>query len=91
VQHLAPPRLYLRHVWSREYNDQGFFKDVFGQNSNKVIFFYFFLCGSNQDFKIKPPFIYIYIYILARTKQIKNLGVYADFDKGSIKRTLTYD
>jgi hypothetical protein len=77
-------------------NDQGFFKHVFGQNSNKVIFFSFFLCGSNQDFKIKPPFffyiyIYIYVYISARTKQIKNLSVYVDFDQGSIKRTLTYD
>jgi hypothetical protein len=44
-------------------NDQGFFKHVFGQNSNKVIFFsHFFLCSNNQDFKIKPD-IYIYIYI----------------------------
>jgi len=90
VQHLAPPRLYLRHVWSREYNDQGFFKDVFGQNSNKVILFYLFFMRKQSRFQDQASF-YIYIYILARTKQIKNLGVYADFDKGSIKRTLTYD
>jgi hypothetical protein len=46
-------------------NDQGFFKHVFGQNSNKVIFLilflFFFLCDNNQDFKIKPLYIYIYI------------------------------
>jgi hypothetical protein len=55
-------------------NDQGFLKHVFDQK--KVIFLFFF--GSNQDFKIKPPFLFtfflIYIlYISARTKQNQEL------------------
>ena len=33
-----------------------------------------------------------FIFIFStRTKQIKNLGMYVDFDQESIKRTQTYD
>jgi hypothetical protein len=75
------------------YNDQGFFKHVFGQNSNKVIFFpfFFFSAAAIKISRSSLLYIYIYIYIMARTKQIKNLGVCVDFDQGSIKRTLTYN
>jgi hypothetical protein len=61
-------------------------KHVFGQNSNKVIFFPFLFFFVRQQSRFQDQaffiyiYIYIYIYILARTKQIKNLGVCADFD-----------
>jgi hypothetical protein len=41
-------------------NDQGFFKHVFGQNSNKVIFFLFFCAAA---IKISRSSLLLYIYI----------------------------
>jgi hypothetical protein len=63
-----------------------------------MIFFIFFVFfGGNHDFKIKPPFLFsfffdIYIYIFQQEQnKIKNLGLDANFNQESIKKTLTYD
>jgi hypothetical protein len=40
-------------------NDQGFFKHVFGQNSNKVIFFLFFCATAIKISRSSLPYIYI--------------------------------
>jgi len=53
-------------------NDQGFFKHVFSQNSNKVIFFSFFFVQQQSRFQDQASLIYIYIYIGGRIYQESN-------------------
>ena len=77
-------------------NDQGFSSMYSAKTKQKWFFLFFFFLRQQSRFQDQASFsflLFFYIYYIFRQEQnkIKNLGLYANFDQESIKRTLTYD